>query len=334
LRNDQIHIDLRQLRYFLAVYDELHFGRAARRLQMAQPPLSQAIRRLEDELGVPLLHRSSRAVTATDAGLVFAAEARKVLATLDIAVSEARRAEAKDAGLQIGCVPHVPLERLHRLVSAIKERAPFARPRVQHLPAAEQLARLEQGGLDLTIVDDVEDEQCNLHVLPLFRGGPIGAVVPVGHDLAGTPALTPDDLASEQLVMFPRRANPALHDGLLVIFRSGGYRFRRVIHATGPSRRDMMLAVAQGDGVALLPASTQAVVDSSAVVVFRPLTEAVFMPDTVLVWRAGPPARLVESLAAIREIAGKLYSEGAPVMPGRATGSATAPSPGSRQPRS
>jgi len=204
---------------------------------------------------------------------------------------------------------------------------PFAPPRVQHLPATEQLARLEQGGLDLTIVDDVDDAQCNLHVLPLFRGGAIGAVVPVGHDLAGAPALSPDDLASEQLVMFPRPANPALHDGLLVIFRSGGYRFRRVIHATGPSRRDMMLGVAQGDGVALLPASTQDVVDSSAVVVFRALTEAVFMPDTVLVWRAGPPARLVESLATIREIAGKLYAEGA-------TGSATAPSPGSRQPRS
>ncbi len=301
---------------------------------MAQPPLSHAIRRLEDELGVPLLQRSSRAVTATDAGLVFAAEARKVLAALEVAVSEARRAEAKDAGLQIGCVPHVPLERLHRLVSSIKERAPFTPPRVQHLPAAEQLARLEQGGLDLSIVDDVFDARCNAHVLPLFRGGAIGAVVPVGHDLAGTPALTPDDLASERLVMFPRRADPGLHDGLLVIFRSGGYRFRRVIHATGPSRRDMMLAVAQGDGVALLPASTQDVVDSSRVVVLRRLTEAVFMPDTVLVWRACPPARLVESLATIREIAGTLYSEGAPGTPGRTTGSATAPSPGSRQPRS
>ena len=332
--SDQIHINLRQLRYFLAVYDEMHFGRAARRLQMAQPPLSQAIRRLEDELGVPLLHRSSRAVTATDAGLVFAAEARKVLATLDVAVSEARRAEAKDVGLQIGCVPHVPLECLHRFVSAIRERAPFARPRVQHLSAAEQLARLEQGGLDLIIVDDVVDDQCNLPMLPLFRGEPIGAVVPVGHHLAGTPALTPDDLASEQLVMFPRRANPALHDGLLVTFKSCGYRFRRVLSATGPSRRDMMLAVAQEDGVALLPASTQDVVHSSTVVVFRPLTEAVFMPDTVLVWRAGPPARLVESLPAIREIAGKLYSEGTPGMPGRATESAIDPSPGSRQPRS
>ncbi len=311
MRSNEIHIDLRHLRYFLAVYDELHFGRAARRLQMAQPPLSHAIRRLEDELGVPLLHRTSRAVTATAAGLAFAAEARKVLTTLDVAVSEARRADAKDAGLQIGCVPHVPLARLHRLVSAIHERAPLGWPRVQHLPAAEQLSRLEQGGLDLAIVDDVVEAQRNLHVLPLFRGGPIGAVVPAGHELAGAPALSPDDLASEQLVMFPRRANPALHDGMLVIFRSRGYRFRRVIHATGSSRRDMMLGVAQGDGVALLPASTQDVVDSSAVVVFRPLTEALFMPDTVLVWRAESPTRVVEALGTIHEIADTLYTEGA-----------------------
>src|SRR3954447_5158313 len=101
-------IDIRHLRYFLAVVEELHFGRAADRLHIAQPPLSQAIRKLETELGVQLFHRTSREVVVTEAGVVFAEEARKILVGFDVAVAEARHAGGANAVLRIGCSPFLP----------------------------------------------------------------------------------------------------------------------------------------------------------------------------------------------------------------------------------
>src|SRR3954454_21826940 len=111
-------IELRHLRYFLAVFEELHFGRAAERLHIAQPPLSQAIRRLETELGVRLLHRTSRIVIATEPGKVFAEEARKVLAAFDLSVSEARRAAGLPSVVRIGCSPFLPIESLQAFLAA------------------------------------------------------------------------------------------------------------------------------------------------------------------------------------------------------------------------
>src|SRR2546423_14881748 len=119
-----IQIELRHLRYFLAVVEELHFGRAAERLYIAQPPLSQAIRRLEEELGVQLLQRTSRVVTATEAGRVFADEARKVFAALDQAVVEARRAGGLGGALRIGWLPGRAIGRLVQCLRGLAAEGP------------------------------------------------------------------------------------------------------------------------------------------------------------------------------------------------------------------
>lgn len=142
-------IELRHLRYFLTVVEELHFGRAPARLHMTQPPLSQAIRRLEDELGVRLLDRTSRVVTPTEAGRLFAEHARRVLTTLELAVAAARRAGAAVRLLRIGCVSYVPIVRVHHFLQALEERLPGGRAEVLHMTAIDQHQRLEKGELDL-----------------------------------------------------------------------------------------------------------------------------------------------------------------------------------------
>ena len=127
------NIELRHVRYFLVVAEELHYGRAAKRLHMAQPPLSRAIRRLESELGVRLLERTSRSVSLTAAGRVFAEEAREILSSVDFAIREARStAAAEGATIRLGCVPHAPIDRLHRFLTGLRAIVPGAHTVVEH----------------------------------------------------------------------------------------------------------------------------------------------------------------------------------------------------------
>ena len=299
-------IELRHLRYFLAVFEELHFGRAAKRLRIAQPPLSQAIRKMETELGVQLFERTSRMVSATDAGRALATEARTVLAAFDIAVAEARRAGGAASPLRIGCVPHLPIQPLLQFIGAVHDRDPHARVQVTHLNFLEQVRFLSAGELDLGIFQEAAGH-ADMEFEPLFQGEPLAAFLPPGHALADRPVLKPDDLEAQTLVVFPREANPALHDGVLARIEDAGYRFAGVREAGGTNPRDVMLSVAEGVGVALGPVSLQEVSDVGSIVLRRPLEPELAMPDMVLAWRTDPPDRLKEKLTLVREVAKDLH---------------------------
>jgi DNA-binding transcriptional LysR family regulator len=297
-------IEFRHLRYFLAVSEELHFGRAARKLHISQPPLSQAIRKLEGELGVQLLERTSRVVKLTEAGRIFAEEARKVLADVELAVHAARHAMGAYV-LRIGCVPHLPLERLLAFLEALSERSPGDRPQVTHVTSGEQVARLRSGELDVGIFNDDGGEE-GLEEEPLFPGEGLVAYLAPDHPLTQHAVLGPAELAQEILVVFPQAASVAPHDRWLALLERAGYRFAGVRDAGGTDPRDLLLAVAGRLGVMLAPASLADVSDAGALVVRRALDPPVTLANTVVAWRADPPARLRETLAVVRDIAREL----------------------------
>jgi DNA-binding transcriptional LysR family regulator len=300
-------IELRHLRYFLAVFEELHFGRAAKRLRIAQPPLSQAIRKIEAELGVQLFERTSRTVSATAAGTMLATEARKVLAAFDVAVAEARQAGGASSPLRIGCVPHLPIQPLLRFLGSLHERDPNIRVQVTHLNFLEQMRLLRDAELDLGIFH-VAADHTDLEYEPLFQGEPLAAYLPPTHPLADRQVLGPGDLRKETLVVFPQEANPTLHEQTLARTEEAGYRFADVREASGMHPRDVMLSVAEGLGVALGPVSLQEVSDVGSIVIRRALEPALTMPDMVVAWRAEPPGRLKDKLALVRQVAKALHS--------------------------
>jgi DNA-binding transcriptional LysR family regulator len=302
-------IDLRHLRYFVAVSEELHFRRAAERLHIAQPPLSQAIRRLEEELGVALLQRTSRVVTLTEAGRAFAEQARKVLAGIDLAVAEARRAGGGGSTFRVGCAPQLPLNPLLRFLSSLHERDPCTHTEVAHLLELEQVRRLRDGELDLGIFSLVESHR-ELEYEPLCAGESLAAFLPAGHRLAGYELVGPDELQGETLITLPRAANPALHDWLLEVTERAGYGFRKVSDPGGVDARDWLWAVASGRGVAFLPSSFHEEHRAGGIVVRVPITPPLTMPETVIAWRSNPPSQLEAVLVAAREAARELCGRG------------------------
>jgi DNA-binding transcriptional LysR family regulator len=301
-------IDLRHLRYFLAVFEELHFGRAAERLHIAQPPLSQAIRKLEQELGVDLFVRTSRAVEATPAGLVLAEEARKVLSSFEFAVTETRRVGSGEDLLRIGCVSFLPTARLQRFLAELKKRDGSLRPEVTHLWGLEQVGRLRDGRLDLGVFIHAEDYP-ELEYEPLFPGEQMKAFVPSGHRLAERPVLTPKDLASETMITFPRSINRALYDRYMGLLAELGFRFRGLHEIDTIDPRDALLAVTSGLGVVFGPSSLAELSDEGRNLVGRPLDPPLRLPDTVVAWRASAPRGLRSLLAGVRDAARALHAE-------------------------
>ncbi|MGW7422009.1 LysR substrate-binding domain-containing protein [Streptomyces sp. NPDC054813] len=209
-------MELRQLTYFVAVAEELHFGRAADRLHIVQSAVSMQIQRLERELGAELFDRSPRRVRLTGAGERLLPEARAVLA----AAEKARAAVAPPAGLRIGTSTGLGAH-LERVLAAFARRAPDVPVELYSLPVDERLARVAGGRLDAAFVRAVEPVP-GIRVHPLWPD-PLVAALPATHPLAGRPEIGVGDLAGLPLALTGRRNNPALVDLVVGACRDAGF---------------------------------------------------------------------------------------------------------------
>lgn len=246
-------VALRHLRYFRAVAEELHFGRAAERLGMTQPPLSQQIRQLEERLEVRLFARTSRNVSLTAAGSTLLERSGAVFEALRDAVEGTRRADAGEIGtVTISFATSVMLNALPAVVREFRESAPDVRLELRELSTAEQVDGLRAGRLDVGFVREVDHEP-ELELETVLRE-PLLIGVARSHPSAereGPHALA--TFAGEPFVLFPRDVAPGLHARIVALCGEAGFR-PRVVQESLEIATTVSL-VAAGVGVTIVPAS-------------------------------------------------------------------------------
>ena len=242
-------IELRLLRQFVAVAEELHFRRAAERLHMAQPPLSAAIRRLEDEIGATLLIRGSRHVALTAAGAVLLQEARRVLATLEGGVARTRLA----ASGRVGTLDLTFLSNCAVLPAALRGfrlACPEVDLRLHEASTADQVARLLDGTADVGLLRPPGTPAPEL-AFERVLSQPLRLAVPADHALAAAATVALEDLADAGFVATPREKGAGFHDFVLDICRRAGFAPRIVQRAR--QMHTVKALVASGVGVAMVP---------------------------------------------------------------------------------
>lgn len=291
-------MELRHLRYFAAVAETCHFGRAAERLHMAQPALSQAIRQLEAELGAVLLTRTTRQVSLTPAGEFLYDEARRLLRQIDDAVTGVRRvADGRKGLVRVGFTGTAAFTQLPRFARALQQHLPEVALDVHaDMLTPAQSSGLRDGSLDLAVLRP-----------PVTGGGlevrtieiePLVLALPADHRLVAEPVISLADLATEDFVIYSGK-NSAVNEAVLRACREAGFTPRREHEAAGTAV--LLPLVAAGLGIAVVPGSVRAV--PLAGVIFRELTDAGSI-ELALAWRRDDPSALVRSVLAALEDAG------------------------------
>lgn len=295
-------MELHQLRCFVAVAEELHFGRAAQRLNMTQPPLSRQIQLLEHALGAALFARSSRSVRLSAAGAAFLPDARRLLRLADTAAQHARRIAGGQAGrLRIGFTAASAYRFLPDLITALRARLPEVDLVLQEMVSGAQTEALAAGQIDAGLLRP-----------PVAQAGfatmrvdaePLLAAVPARHALARQSALHLSDLEGQDFVMYAPDESRYFHDLLVMLFTAANVR-PRFVQQLGQIH-SMLAMVRAGLGVALVPAAAAALRYHD--VRLRPIVLTRAAPvELFLAWRpgavSGPLATLIELARARAEI--------------------------------
>jgi DNA-binding transcriptional LysR family regulator len=311
-------MELRHLRYFIAVADDLHFRRAAARLHVAQPWLSHQIRQLEEELGVALLERTKRHVQLTEAGLHFLQEVKQGVAQLEGAVQTAKRAARGEVGeLRLGIVSSITSEIFPTILRVFRERYPDVELTLLELSTHAQLEELQQDRIKIGFVRlPIEAEGLNVELIVKER---LVAALPEAHRLTDSAQVPMAELAREPLILFPRAAAPGLHDLIVGACRQAGFEPNIVHEAT---HLDTVIGLVAGQlGVGLMPASVQSLQRKG--VVYRPVQKPAPCQKTAMVWRQDRPSVLLDAfLGVVREVVQKADRDAS--LPSSFTGPLTA----------
>jgi DNA-binding transcriptional LysR family regulator len=241
--------DLRQLRYFVAVAEELHFGRAAARIGIAQPPLTQQIQKLEALLGCQVFVRG-RTTVLSAAGAVLLEEAYRILGQVEHAVDNTRRAARGETGqLTIGVPPSVMLLDLPAVIRKYRERNPEVGFTLREMSTSAIEAAVSSGGIQLGFLRETRPARPLIGEVVFTE--PVIAVIPKSHPLAGRGALKLSSLKAEPFVLFPRRLGPAFHDRLTGLCARAGFTPDVIQEAT--QWQTIVSLVEAGMGVSLAP---------------------------------------------------------------------------------
>ena len=246
-------MELRHLRYFVAVAEELHFGRAALRLRMAQPPLSQQIQALEEELGARLFDRNRRKVELTAAGEALLPEARDILARAGDLGRLARAAAGGEAGrLDIAFTGSVPFtEIMPRILRAFRHRFPDVRVSLREMSTGSQIEAMAEGRLDIGFARPSASNLPPGVSSRLILREPLVLALPSDHPLAGRAAVTMAEVAGQGLVMNPRHIGTGLYDKISQLCAAAGFAPRIAVEAHQMST--MIRLVGAGLGLAIVP---------------------------------------------------------------------------------
>ncbi|MGQ0530390.1 MAG: LysR family transcriptional regulator [Panacagrimonas sp.] len=298
-------MELRHLRYFVVVAEELHFRRAAEKLGIQQPPLSMQIRQLETEIGTPLFRRAQRRVELTDAGHSFLEDARAILASAQTATSRARKAALGDHGrLRVGMINSAPFHPLIlRILREYRHDHPGVWMTMEEASTPELAERIRAQNLDLAFVRPLLDAAPGLITEHLFDE-PVLVALPQGHPLAKKRAVPLGALSLEPFVLFSRPVGSGLYDQIISACHRAGFSPRVTQEASQVT--SIVNLVAAGLGVSLVPASMQKI--HSEGITYRPLASDAPVARMSLIYRRGETSITVQNL---RMLALKLAADAA-----------------------
>lgn len=298
-------MELRHLRYFVAVAEELHFGRAAEKLHISQPPLSMQIRALEEELGVVLLNRTQRHVSLTQAGNAMLQEARQILSHVEQAVLTTRRAGRGEIGeLAIGFISIADYNVLPVILREFRHTYPLVNLSLKESTTDAQIDDLINGRIDVGLLLPPISEPA-LESVAVLRE-PLIAALPQQHPLAKKPgAITLAGLADGSFILFPRHMAPGLYDDVLSFCRAAGFSPR--IGQEAIQMQTIISLVSADLGVALIPESLRNLQRTG--VVYKSLKETSPLTEIHIAWRRGDPLPVLRSFVELAQRTAGLHTK-------------------------